>query len=554
MIRNKKKSDASHSNHVLKINSTHNLNTQEQDETAQLFKSEVHHQSPEQLKSMEFSPNDSLNAQMRSLEFANKIQNHNTRQQNRGDLSPALTNESGSLDKTSRRMRDSKPDSQTLLERIKDGIERSDSTKRNKIEEILRSRIKEINNRSSQDQGSFSKSLRKDLRGLSKSRGSHRTLDKQVSRKSMRTNKSAAKRFYLSEETENQPIYYLSELANSLSSNLAEEIHQKIRESENYAYTEEEDIVENQDQMTKDEIYNKKFLSHYHHCLQSIAYISTLEKLNEDDFIEKKVYLPPKSHKWKKTLILDLDETLVHCDEDLSKPKQMQIPIKFTGGEIVDCGVTIRPFAKEFIALMSQFFEVVVFTASHSCYANMILNLLDPQNEFITYRMFRESCIETEEGIFVKDLRIFANRNIDDVFIVDNACYSYAFQISNGIPIVPFFFEKEDTQLIELSNFLLSMVGINNMDLTKIDSEVHHLLEAYFSQEENSEECLNVTKYQKILGPHRAEKKTLAQMIDFYFRGSAFDDFVTEYSNQASLHLQPVLIEFVEGLEALNSN
>jgi CTD small phosphatase-like protein 2 len=110
---------------------------------------------------------------------------------------------------------------------------------------------------------------------------------------------------------------------------------------------------------------------------------------------------------------------------------------------------------------MSQFFEIVIFTASHSCYANTILNILDPQNEFITYRMFRESCIETEEGIFVKDLRIFANRNIGEIFIVDNACYSYAFQMSNGIPIIPFFFEENDTQLIELSNFLLSLVNIS---------------------------------------------------------------------------------------------
>jgi CTD small phosphatase-like protein 2 len=161
----------------------------------------------------------------------------------------------------------------------------------------------------------------------------------------------------------------------------------------------------------------------------------------------------------------------------------MQIPIKFTGGEIVDCGVTIRPFAREFLALMSQFFEVVIFTASHSCYANMILNLLDPENEFITFRMFRESCIETEEGIFVKDLRIFANRNIEDVLIVDNACYSYAFQINNGVPIVPFFFEPLDTQLIELTNFLLSLVGIKEEQLVSIEPEVHEMLESFFKEE-----------------------------------------------------------------------
>lgn len=233
-------------------------------------------------------------------------------------------------------------------------------------------------------------------------------------------------------------------------------------ESETYAYTDEDETLEAALPDPDFKIAKcRKFISHYHHCLQSIAYINTLEKLKEDDFIEKKVYLPPKFPKEKKTLILDLDETLVHCDEDLSKPKQIQIPIKFAGGEVVDCGVTLRPFAREFVALMSQFFEIVIFTASHSCYANIILNLIDPENRYVNYRLFRESCIETEEGIFIKDLRILANRDPDNIILVDNACYSYAFQLHNGVPIVPFFFEEYDTQLVELSGFLLSLAGVS---------------------------------------------------------------------------------------------
>lgn len=201
------------------------------------------------------------------------------------------------------------------------------------------------------------------------------------------------------------------------------------------------------------------FYSHFNHNIQSMQYISTLQPLEEDDFIEKKVYLPPKRNPGMKTLVLDLDETLVHCDEDLTLKYDLKIPIKFTGGEVVECGVTIRPFAKEFLKRMSQNYEIVIFTASHACYANIILNLLDPSNEFITYRMFRDSCIETEEGIFIKDLRVFANRGLDELIIVDNAFYSFGFQVDNGIPIVPFFRDKSDTELEELHDFLLTIKG-----------------------------------------------------------------------------------------------
>ena len=216
------------------------------------------------------------------------------------------------------------------------------------------------------------------------------------------------------------------------------------------------------------------FYLHFKYTLRSMEYIQTLEPLPEDDFLEKKVYLPPKRNPKLKTLILDLDETLVHCDEDITQPYDLLVPIKFTGGDVVQCGVSIRPFAKEFLKNMSLFFEIVIFTASHSCYANKILGLLDPDNKYIVYRLFRESCIETEEGIYIKDLRIFANRKLDELIIVDNAFFSYGFQIDNGVPIVPFMTDKGDTQLRELTEFL---VGI------KDEVSVTHFLRRYFLSE-----------------------------------------------------------------------
>jgi hypothetical protein len=110
--------------------------------------------------------------------------------------SPSLSNLS-----ESRRDGGSQRNSQTLLERIKDGIERSDSTKRNRIEEILRSRINQIHSRSGQDNSegnSLSKSLRKDLRHLSKSRDGRESYNKdKIVNKAMEKSESAPKISYL---------------------------------------------------------------------------------------------------------------------------------------------------------------------------------------------------------------------------------------------------------------------------------------------------------------------------------------------------------------------
>lgn len=55
-------------------------------------------------------------------------------------------------------------------------------------------------------------------------------------------------------------------------------------------------------------------------------------------------------------------------------------------------------------------------------------------------------------------MRIFANRNLKDIVLVDNAAYSFGLQIDNGIPIVPYYDNKNDKELKYLSNYLLSNI------------------------------------------------------------------------------------------------
>lgn len=83
--------------------------------------------------------------------------------------------------------------------------------------------------------------------------------------------------------------------------------------------------------------------------------------------------------------------------------------------------------------------EVIIFTASHPCYANVVIDYLDPGEKMVSHRLYRDNCWQTEEGVFVKDLRILGNRELSDVVLVDNAAYSYFFQLDNGIPIIPYY-------------------------------------------------------------------------------------------------------------------
>ena len=116
----------------------------------------------------------------------------------------------------------------------------------------------------------------------------------------------------------------------------------------------------------------------------------------------------------------------------------------------------MRPFALDILRELTKFFEVVVFTASHRSYANAVIDHLDPRGELIHHRIFRDNCITTPDGVFVKDLRVI-NRDLRDMVLIDNASYSYGLQLDNGIPILPFYDNKRDEEFKHLLPYLMRM-------------------------------------------------------------------------------------------------
>lgn len=67
----------------------------------------------------------------------------------------------------------------------------------------------------------------------------------------------------------------------------------------------------------------------------------------------------------KKTLVLDLDETLVHSGFKPFNPSDIVLKIDFEN-MIHDIHVLVRPGAEEFLIKMSKLYEIIIFTASLS--------------------------------------------------------------------------------------------------------------------------------------------------------------------------------------------
>lgn len=220
------------------------------------------------------------------------------------------------------------------------------------------------------------------------------------------------------------------------------------------------------------QLYQEHFLQTY----QALSFIKNLRTTDPSVLAQKRVNLPRReSHKDKRTLVFDMDETLIHCNESLDMPADVVLPIIFPNGEVVEAGINVRPYAIEILRELSQHYEIMVFTASHSCYANVVLDYLDPHEEFIHHRLFRESCVVTDEGLHVKDLRVIGNRNLQDLILVDNAAYSFGFQVENGIPIIPFYDNKADQELRHLIPYLKFLSTVKDLrEVNKQTFKLHH--------------------------------------------------------------------------------
>ncbi|CAK94712.1 unnamed protein product (macronuclear) [Paramecium tetraurelia] len=148
--------------------------------------------------------------------------------------------------------------------------------------------------------------------------------------------------------------------------------------------------------------------------------------------------IPYLSKTNKYTLVIDLDETLVHYQE------------------LVDDGqFLVRPYAQQFLKEMSKYYEIVIFTAAQQDYADFILDLID-EDKVIGYRLYRQHTTLVN-NTYVKDIQKIG-RDVKRTIIIDNLAENFKFQPDNGIQIHSWYGDQDDQALLFLSPLLIQIV------------------------------------------------------------------------------------------------
>lgn len=123
-------------------------------------------------------------------------------------------------------------------------------------------------------------------------------------------------------------------------------------------------------------------------------------------------------HRHVRTLVLDLDDLLVHSD--------------WTRGR--GWRTFKRPGAEDFLKQMAQLYEIVVYTHALPTYADPILDRLDP-SRYIVYRLYRDSTLY-QHGHHVRDLSKL-NRDMKKVLFVTSDPKACKLHPNNAVLVSP---------------------------------------------------------------------------------------------------------------------
>jgi Dullard-like phosphatase family protein len=211
--------------------------------------------------------------------------------------------------------------------------------------------------------------------------------------------------------------------------------------------------------------------------------------------------LPPSHDLSKPTLVLDLDETLVHATVQ-GKPDFPAEFLKLPNGQ-PSLWLAIRPHAREFLSSLAAHYELVVWTAGTEPYGRAVVQMLDPSGSFISHSLYRQHCT-CQESLFIKDLRRLGRD--ERTRIVDNNPASFSLQPGSGILVRDFLGDPRDVELVSLLRELTPIEDVEMVDVEFSDDLLEELVcdeHLAFTCFSDSSFCSTVLSQEKEIAPKR---------------------------------------------------
>ncbi|GAA6059621.1 hypothetical protein JCM10212_004124 [Sporobolomyces blumeae] len=195
------------------------------------------------------------------------------------------------------------------------------------------------------------------------------------------------------------------------------------------------------------------------------------------DYLNKPAWDPlipdplPEPHYRPYTLVIDLDDMLIHSSWDIEHGWR----------------TAKRPGVDYFLAYLSQFYEIVLFTTQPAYTAAPIAEKLDPYGAYIPWKLFRDATRYKNKAL-LKDLS-YLNRPLERTIVLETNPEPVQLQRENAILLAPWTGQKGDDpvtkELVGLIPFLeaLAVKGVKDVRPVIKFYEGKHIPTAYYEAE-----------------------------------------------------------------------
>ena len=162
--------------------------------------------------------------------------------------------------------------------------------------------------------------------------------------------------------------------------------------------------------------------------------------INQDKQYQNYPYIKLPNKK-RYTLILDLNETL--------------ISLKYANN--IKGLIRVRPFLYDFLDVVGQYYELILFTGSSENYTKSIVEALERKKKYFDFIFYRQYLVKCGD-CYIKDLSKIG-RPLNSTIIIDNNPQNYKLQKENGICIKSFWGDDpDDIALYNLIDILINIV------------------------------------------------------------------------------------------------
>lgn len=153
----------------------------------------------------------------------------------------------------------------------------------------------------------------------------------------------------------------------------------------------------------------------------------------------EELYVPPPAPEdGRKTVILDMDETLVHAAAFPPHPQTDSFKLEDS------TYVYKRPGLDSFLGYCKEYFEVFIYTFAERGYAEPILDKIAPWLDE-DHRLYRDSCF-IKDGTVFKDLDMLG-RDMQKLILIEDNKKALKFYPKNTLVVLPWMGTPNDKEL-----------------------------------------------------------------------------------------------------------